>query len=461
MQNQLHLKYLHPILVFLTIVFANGIPAQHFVQKIRQITTKEGLLTPGVKSVYKDSKGLMWFAFATGIASYDGYTVRRYDDFLPDSCSINSYKYCTCFQEDLIGNLWIGTLKNGFAKLNRATGKFTYYNLDPSDPMAPAYNTIGCMMRDHNGVLWLGSGNTGIYKFFPENDSLVNYNPRSVYDHPGVVAVHSLLEDASGMIWVGTAQGLFTFDQKSGEFTQILTEPPIPERFNKIKPILQDAFGNIWFGSDWGVFRYNRKNNQWKHYFTQTPDQTDNLEGGWVTGMVEVKTETDHKMWIATQAALITYDFSTEKLSHIYGKAKDKEATVIGGGGYIYYDGENKLLWISSNGISLADLRENAFHYTYVFQPPDTLSTNDARCLFEDHNGTIWAGTFSNGMFEFDRNLQFAGHYKPSSWKRNQPDVVTKNQITLIFEDSGRHLWVGSSGEGLSVFDRKKKTFET
>jgi signal transduction histidine kinase/ligand-binding sensor domain-containing protein/CheY-like chemotaxis protein len=449
------------LLIVLQGFIISWVHSQPTYNLIRRITTQDGLLTNGVKHIYKDSKGIMWFAFSNGIASYDGYTVNRYDDFLPDSCCINSYKFCTCFQEDRQGNIWIGTLKNGFAKLNRATGKFTYFNLDPADPMAPAYNTILSMTIDRQGVIWMGSGNTGIYKFFPENDSLINYNPRSVVDHPGVVAVHSLMEDNSGIIWVGTGQGLFTFDQEREKFTQVITEPPIPERFNKIKPILQDADGDIWFGSDWGVFRYNRKNNQWKHYFTQPPGQPNILEGGYVTGLAEIKTETGRKMWIATPAVLIIYDFSIDRLSYIYGHAKDKDSPAAKGANFIYYDDHNKLLWISSNGITIADPRENTFCYTPIFDFPDTLHDINARSLYEGRDGTIWAGTFGNGLFEFDSYLQFVGHYKPSSWKRNRPDLINKNRISLIFEDSGGRLWVGTSGEGLSVFDRNTKSFET
>jgi len=432
--------------------------SQPRVQKIRQITIKDGLLTPGVKFTYKDSKGFMWFAFSTGIARYDGYTVKHYDDFLPDSCAINSYKYCTSFCEDSDGNLWIGTLKNGFAKLDRATDKFTYYNLDPSDQNAPGYNTIGCIIEDSDGVLWMGSGNTGLYKFLPDEDSLINFNPRTVYDHPDVVAVHSLLEDRSGNFWVGTGHGIFLFDKRAESFTLVETVPNLPDRLKNINHIKEDKFGDLWFGTSWGVFRYNLEKKSWKHYFTEIPDKPNDFMGGMIGGLAEVDTEQTHQMWIGTLTGLWVYDFAADNMEYFKSLEKDPESPVAGGARYLYYD-DNNLLWASSGGITLIDPRENPFQYEQIFSYPDSIIGTDAWCFHEDRDGILWVGTFNDGLYQYDQNLDFVANYKPTVWGRDNPHIVNKNRISLVYEDSRGHLWVGTSAEGLSIFNRAEKSF--
>ena len=60
--------------------------------------------------------------------------------------------------------------------------------------------------------------------------------------------VNTIFEDKSGIIWLGTREGLIAFDQKAGTFT-----PYIKEERNSISSICEDKSGHLWFGS-W-VFR--------------------------------------------------------------------------------------------------------------------------------------------------------------------------------------------------------------
>ena len=444
-------------ILFTVHLIASVCISQPHVQKIRQITVKDGLLTPGVKLTYKDSYGFMWFAFSTGIARYDGYTVKRYDDFLPDSCAINSYRYCTCFCEDEKGDLWIGTLKNGFAKLDRATDKFTYYNYDPYDPNGMGYNTVLSMVLDSGGDLWLGSGDYGILKFIPEADSFVGFNPFHIIPDRAVTHVNSLLEDKTGKLWLGTGGGIFQFDRKTELFTHIKTNPEIPANLNKIGLITEDKYGDIWFGTDWGVFRYNPEKKAWKHFFTENPDKPNDHKGGMVSGLAEVDKWQTHQMWIGTGTGCLVYDYTTDTLERLRTQDEDPESPVTGGAKYLFFDGD--LLWASTNGITLIDPLENPFRYTRVFSYPDSISQIDSWCFYEDRDRQLWVGTFNDGLYQFDQNLDFVANYKPTVWDRGTNGMAYRNRITLVTEDSEDNLWVGTSGEGLSVFDRNNKSF--
>ncbi|MCD4736312.1 MAG: hypothetical protein K8R53_09730, partial [Bacteroidales bacterium] len=400
----------------------------------------------------------MWFAFSTGIARYDGFTVKHYKNFLPDSCAINSYKYCTSFCEDNDGNLWIGTLKNGFAHLDRAAEKFTYYNHDPFDTNGIGYNTIHCMTMDSDGNLWLGSGGYGIFKFLPEVDSFVNFTPRDIHTNPAVEHIHCLHEDRSGNLWLGTGHGIFRFDRKLELFTLIETKPEIPDLLKRINRIEEDKFGDIWFGTSWGVFRYDKENKSWEHYFTEISDKPDDYQGRFVSGLAEVDAGQTHQMWISTLSGLWVYDFAADNLEYFKSREEDPESPVTGGAQYLYYD-DNNLLWASSGGITLIDPRENPFQYKRVFSYPDSILGTDARCFFEDHDSMLWVGTFNDGLYQFDQNLDFVANYKTTDWHRDNPNIVNKNRISLVYEDSRSRLWVGTSAEGLGIFDRADKSF--
>ena len=57
--------------------------------------------------------------------------------------------------------------------------------------------------------------------------------------------VNTIFEDKSGILWLGTREGLVAFDQKAGTFTRY-----IKEKGNSISSICEDESGN--FGLDVG-----------------------------------------------------------------------------------------------------------------------------------------------------------------------------------------------------------------
>lgn len=73
--------------------------------------------------------------------------------------------------------------------------------------------------------------------------------------------------------------------------------------------------------------------------------------------------------------------------------------------------------------------------------------------MYEDRSGTIWVGTVE-GLDRFDRPTQSFEHF------RNQPgnpNSLSGNSITQIFEDSQGMLWVGTWTNGLNHLNRSRE----
>ena len=77
--------------------FCQDFPMQHY-------TVEDGLPSNTVYEIYRDSKGLLWFATDKGVARYNGLKFETFTTFngLPD----NEVFF---FQEDLYGRLWLAT----------------------------------------------------------------------------------------------------------------------------------------------------------------------------------------------------------------------------------------------------------------------------------------------------------------------------------------------------------------
>ncbi|MBO9203868.1 MULTISPECIES: hybrid sensor histidine kinase/response regulator transcription factor [Niastella] len=74
------------------------------------------------------------------------------------------------------------------------------------------------------------------------------------------------------------------------------------------------------------------------------------------------------------------------------------------------------------------------------------LSNNSVRCIFQDHNGFMWFGTY-DGLNRYD------GHdFKVFRNVLEDTNSLPHNFIYVITEDSSCNLWIGT-GQGIAIYD--------
>jgi signal transduction histidine kinase/DNA-binding response OmpR family regulator/streptogramin lyase len=80
------------------------------------------------------------------------------------------------------------------------------------------------------------------------------------------------------------------------------------------------------------------------------------------------------------------------------------------------------------------------------------LSNNSIRCIYQDHQGFMWFGTY-DGLNRYD------GYgFKVFRNKLNDTSSIPHNYIYAIHEDQKRRLWVGT-GQGLALYNNLNSTF--
>ncbi len=112
-------------------------------------------------------------------------------------------------------------------------------------------------------------------------------------------------------------------------------------------------------------------------------------------------------------------------------------------------------MWFGTqNGLNKYD----GYNFTvYKNIPFDSLSLSDnwVQSLLEAKDRTIWVGTHSGGIFEFDRDKKiFINH-------RNEPgnsNSLINDRIWDLLEDNKGNIWIGTSA-GLDKYDVKNKKF--
>lgn len=130
---------------------------------------EKGLAGPAVLAIFEDSKGNMWFGNnGGGIFHFDGSkltnltqeiailgTEKSASDFSNPKLLARIYS----INEDLIGNIWIGSVDTGVWRFDGRN--FTNYTTQ--DGLTS--NAVNSIYRDSTGELWFGTDSHGICKF--------------------------------------------------------------------------------------------------------------------------------------------------------------------------------------------------------------------------------------------------------------------------------------------------------
>ncbi|MGH7450322.1 MAG: two-component regulator propeller domain-containing protein [bacterium] len=132
----------------------------------------------------------------------------------------------------------------------------------------------------------------------------------------------------------------------------------------------------------------------------------------------------------------------------------------------IYEDPDEvgRVLWIGTGNQGLNKLvlskaegsdreKEKFTPYKNNSDNPNSLSDNVVTSIYEDRSGVLWIGTWGGGLNKFDREKEKFTHYKNNP---NNPKSLSGNHVFSIYEDRSGVLWIGTWGGGLNKLDLSK-----
>lgn len=158
--------------------------------------------------ICRDSQGNVWVA-GNGVCYYDRAEERLVVLEELDKVGTSGI----LFDEDVI---WIGSLSRGLYKLDRYTKKVLarYHQGDAKFPLPS--NSIRYMFMDSRRRLWLSlGGDAGLYRLDEREGTLEACGVQEGLADNKVV---SMLEDASGCLWMGTYNGLYRYHVETNAF---------------------------------------------------------------------------------------------------------------------------------------------------------------------------------------------------------------------------------------------------
>lgn len=203
-------------------------------------------------SVFPDDDGSIWIgSFGSGIYRY--YPDQNKYDLYETSADTNSISYhsSTHILKDNRNRLWFAT-EVGLNVYNREKNNFTRVKTaDKPDGLSSDY--ITCMVKDTHGKFWIGTLANGLNLFDPETLKAKQiFKDRKDLDDVGIT---SLMIDSKGLLWVGSAIGLFSLDTKTEKITSYTKLHTALS--SQIPSIQEDITGFIWVTNPQGICKLN------------------------------------------------------------------------------------------------------------------------------------------------------------------------------------------------------------
>ena len=332
-------------------------------------------------------------------------------------------------------------------------------------------NTVQALIQDRNGLIWMGTA-SGLDSF--DGKEFIHHAfPAGEDDY-----VRQLYQDAAGLLWIGTENAVFRYD---------MTSPPV--RVSEIPEALvtgfaEDRDGALWIGV-WGkgVFRYADGS------FSQF------MDGHLVEGLL---VDRDGHLWVADQSeplGLSLYNAASRTFSapnlvfqgcrptRICAMDVDEEGdlwlgtwdlgiyrletdtrtvfpAVLPGDGLdhihsLTHESPLHLLVGSDDGLlSVNPLTGERTHYRNDRSDPASLSSKFIYPIVRDHEGGLWIGTYYGGVNYLPPTAGQFSSVSLSELVHGGEDFV----VSCLCEDPDGTVWLGSDNGGLFRYDPVRKT---
>lgn len=393
-----------------------------------------------IRALFLDNRSRLWVT-----SSYVGVFVRdnttdtfekvqlidknTNEEILPNFSSV---------EQDIHGNIWIGTYDKGLFVLDPESGNMEHYTEDSEPPFNISGNSIDNIFRDSNGIMWVSTHGGGISVYTPRSSSF-KYFRKSIMENglPGKF-ISCFWEDDKNNIWIGTdGKGFSCYNPLFGDYINYSTEEGLSsdavldiegignnkiaigtwngglnifdmktKRFerhlykknstfelqNHIKSFYYDTVSNyLWCATfNRGMQIFDITQNRFL-----TEDELNEEKPYWFVDYLlsQIYPDEDSSVWVADSYYLYRINDSTRNYSRYQPQGCDSVNSPV----QIIRTSKNEL-WVGSNkGLFFYDSAADCF-----YKVPDTLDyLYDIKAIVEDRHGDLWI-TSASGVNKFN-----------------------------------------------------------
>ncbi|HWY78101.1 MAG TPA: two-component regulator propeller domain-containing protein, partial [Verrucomicrobiae bacterium] len=231
-------------------------------------------------------------------------------------------------------------------------------------------------------------------------------------------AVHALAQTLDGYLWVGSDDGVARFDGVrflSFGFREGLRAGPV-------RKLLADSRGALWIGSSGGLTCF--QNGQFATYTASA-----GLPADAVTALAEDK---DGRIWVGTEQGLAVWQNDQPMALGALLQFKGKVISAL-------FKDRQGVMWVGVVGAGVFQFLSGKFEALADPSPEELLK--DAHCLLVDKAARLWIGAGDDIIL-----CREAGEWRRTRIPRN---LATRPFVTTLVEESNGTVWAGSVSDGL------------
>jgi len=328
----------------------------------------------------------------------------------------------------IFSDMAIATSFNDFVAMNGNEARMENHELPKEEPLSTfqtwhseqglPQDRVRALAQTSDGYMWVGTDD-GVARF--DGVRFVSYGlPEGLPSGP----VRTLFGDSHGSLWIGSVgEGLIRW--QGGRFTAFTMADGLPS--DSISALAEDAEGSLWIGTDAGLVLLQGGR-------LTSLKAADEFKGRAVTTLFR---DRQGNMWLGV-AEMGVFEFQAGKFIPLTGGVtgellEDPHSLLVDTKGRI---------WIGA-GDDFVLCRDKEQWRPYRL--PRHFARSYVCALGEEPDGTVWAGSVSEGLLKFKDGEQLT---------INASSGLSDNSVESLLVDRDGNLWVGTE-VGLNLLRQK------
>lgn len=365
--------------------------------KFRRLDTPQGLSSSQINCIIKDSKGFVWIGTPYGLNRYDGYRVKTYYSNLRDTTTMRD-NYTDRVFEDSEGQLW---MRQGMNYCVYDPVKETF---ERKASRALAKLGLNCNVEwlhiDSKKNIWVKDFEKAIYC----------YHPHAKKNKITTIKMGFGINEFSPNFGISTVA-------EYGDRLLVVTN-------NGELVCLNGDKGEVEWIDRWMYEASGIDSQEYRLYVDK-----------------------DMNIWCNVLSFVYVHEYKTKKwytmLDYLATKGVESVPTSLQV--WCLLVDENDWLWLvcDHDAVVVIDMKNKQWKQFMNNKYDETsISDNTLRNIYQADDGSIWIGSFKNGVNQYIRGL--------ASLKS-----VDLGDVTTACEDKAGNYWLGTNDQGILVYNPK------
>ena len=394
-----------------------------------------------VKTVFEDNQHRFWVATLRGLYQFDRLTGKF--TLLSTPTENGLQPTFISFYQDARNTLWLGTAGHGLMQIDLNRSPFRLVSYNPGEKINP-YIYLNSLHRDTTGIIWVGTTN-GLQRINPANGSVFTYHPDPA-NKTGISSnnAQAVYHDRAGTLWVGTDNGI---DRETAPGKPFLSYQIMPNAStvnlsaNKVRSLLVDSLNRLWFTNERTVYRVNLQTNRLENLPPES-DQTKNY-------IHTLFPNGSEGLWVGTWDNLYYLDYASGRYAKYPSDSVHVELISHRKGGPVWIAGDG--------GMASFNPRTHRYrYYTYKRGSKNGLPDKYLAGLVVSKTGDVWALVSRHGVCRLN-----PGTGQFTRYTAGGDGHLSTDDVRSIYEDDNGVIWVGTNGGGLNWFDPRTNRFSS